>query len=56
MVCAEDLGVASQTQEFDDSLLLDSAWIQFLRPALKVLKEEDQSRKLWNFDDPEFVK
>ena len=25
VVCAEDLGVASKTQEFDDSLLLDSA-------------------------------
>ena len=27
VVCAEEIGIASKTQEFDDSLLLDSEWI-----------------------------
>ena len=55
VVCPEDLGVASKTQEFDDSLLLDSPWIQFLRPAFVVLKEGDQSSLLWTFSYSQFV-
>ena len=56
VICPEEMEVATKTQEFDDSLLLDSHWIQILRPALRVLKEGDQNRRLWSFNYPDFVK
>ena len=54
MICPEDLGAPTKTQEFDDSLLLDSDWIQFLRPALSVLKGNPDDR-VWDFIYPKFV-
>ena len=47
--------MASKVQEFNDSLILDSLWIQFLRPALKVLKEGDPQTSLWTFSYLQFV-
>jgi hypothetical protein len=55
VVYAEEIGIASKTQEFDDSLLLDSEWIQSLRPVLAVMKEGNPEASLWTFESCRFV-
>ena len=55
VVNAEEVGIASKTQEFEDGFLLDSPWIQLLRPVLAVLKEGVQSERIWAFQHHVFV-
>ena len=52
---AEEIGVASKTQEFDDSLMIDSQWIQFLKPVLALLKEGKPEAMIFQFRYERFV-
>jgi integrase len=51
----EEVGDPSKTLEFDDSLLIDSPWIQFLKPVLAILKEGDDDAPLFTFRYHRFV-
>mmetsp|Transcript_86300 Transcript_86300/g.155440 ORF Transcript_86300/g.155440 Transcript_86300/m.155440 type:complete len:465 (-) Transcript_86300:300-1694(-) len=46
----------SKTGSSDDSLLLDSPWLQWLGPALHVMKQGPAEENLWGFDYPQYVK
>ena len=55
VVCAEEMGEPSKMQEFDDSLLIDSEWIQFVRPIFQVLKEDRPEARLWDSNYQKFL-
>jgi hypothetical protein len=46
----------SKTGCADDSILLDSPWLQWLGPALQILKQGPREENLWGFDYPQYVK
>ena len=46
----------SKTGTKDDSVLLDSQWIQFLGPILEVLSQGDPMQRVFGFDYPEYLK
>ena len=55
VVNALEIGEQSKTQEYDDSLLIDSPWIQFLHQVLALLAEGPATERTWNFPYQLFV-
>ena len=55
VVNAEEIGQQSKTFEFDDSLMIDSEWAQFLKPILSVMKEGDPLAPVFTFRYTRFV-
>lgn len=50
LLCAEELGRPSKTQEFDDSVLLDTPYLLPWAPVLlKELRAQPMDRPLWDF-------
>ena len=45
----------SKTGAVDESMLLDSPWLQWLGPALTILNEGDPTQPLFNFSYPQFL-
>ncbi|CAE8724300.1 unnamed protein product [Polarella glacialis] len=46
----------SKTGTADDSILLDSPWLQWLAPAFQFMKQGPADENLWGFNYPQYVK
>ena len=45
----------SKTNTKDDSIMLDSPWLQFIGPLLEVLAEGERMDRVWGFDYGEYL-
>ena len=53
---ARELGKESKVGTYDDSILLNSSWLGWLGPVLKLLKEGEDEGKVFQFTYPQFLK
>ena len=56
VISPEELMRPTKVKTFNDTLELDSAWFQFLRPLLKELRGDGGEEALWSFDYPSFYR
>lgn len=55
IVCSKDRGLVSKVGVADDSVLLDTPFLQFLNPVWALLHENRRGRPLWDFEYREML-
>ena len=56
LVCPDEYLVATKTGDADDSIAMDSTWLQWLAPILSILAEGGKGKCVWNFGYPAYVR